>query len=354
VTAPPDQGPSLPSLHSPAFALVPPDLSRGDLIPPGVRAAMDGAWQAAGFPARDVTFRAYEDVVVVQEGLVLDRDLHPIPGSVTQHSPAEIARGRMAAMVARDAEALDPLPGTYVLCKKRGVRNYGHWLLEMLPCAALAWEHLPREGLRFVVPQAEGRLADAVDAALARLGLAEDRLLAVGAAPARVERLIMVEGLTQHGVFMSPLAPASARMLAWDIPPGEARRLFVTRGSVGFRDFADPAALVRRAEVKGYRAFDPGTVPWLDQVAAFAGARRIVGVMGAALANIVFAPRGAEVVCLAPANMPDTFFWFIAGLCGLRYREIRCEVRGPVQQGGVADWDREMVFPEDLADEIFS
>jgi capsular polysaccharide biosynthesis protein len=352
VAHPPDARAPLPTLHSPGFTLAPPELARADLIPPDVRAAMDGSWHAPGFAARDVAFRAYDDAVVVQEGLALDRDLQPIPASITQHSPAEMARGRMAAIVARDARALDPLPGTYVLCKKRGVRNYGHWLLEMFPCAALAWEHLPREGLRFLVPQAEGQMADAVDAALARLGLAEERLLPVGTAPLRVERLILLDGLTQHGVFMSPLAPAAARMLAWDIPPGDARRLFVTRGSVGFRDFADADALVRRAEAKGYRAFDPGTAPWLDQVAAFAGAQRIVGVMGAALANIVFAPRGAEVLCLAPANMPDTFFWFIAGLCGLRYREVRCEVRGPIR--GVADWDREMVFPEDLAGEIFA
>ena len=55
---------------------------------------------------------------------------------------------------------------------------------------------------------------------------------------------------------------------------------------------------------------------------------------------------------IAPGNMPDTFFWFISGLKGLRYYETRCPQSGPVR--GVMRWDTNIEFdPAILLDNGF-
>jgi hypothetical protein len=38
----------------------------------------------------------------------------------------------------------------------------------------------------------------------------------------------------------------------------------------------------------------------------------------------MFSRAGTSVLSLAPTRMFDTFFWRIAGCCGLSYQELRC------------------------------
>jgi len=91
---------------------------------------------------------------------------------------------------------------------------------------------------------------------------------------------------------------------------------------------------LRYAEVSGFALVEPGRLSLAAQIAAFKNAKEIVGVSGAEMTNIAFAPRGARVMNIAPAGMPDTFFWFIAGLRGHTYAELRCAQTGPCR--GVA------------------
>jgi capsular polysaccharide biosynthesis protein len=325
-------------------------LYNADLIPDPVRRAVETSWTRGVFAERKIKIRAFADVFVAKEGLVFDRALRLVRSSVTQHSTSEIEWARGAIVSALGAGDTPRLSGTCVLCKKRGAGNYGHWLIEMFPKAVVAQQQLPGEAMRFLVPDAKGRLGAAIEASMQRLGVCKERLVRLDDAPVRVDRLVMVDGLTEHGVYMSPLAVAAAEALSWDVPIKQDRLLYIAR-SAGHRKFRDEAEVLRRASAAGYRVFDPGAVSLLEQAATFAGARTIVGIMGAALTNIVFAWPSTEVIALAPATMPDTFFWFIAGLRGLRYREIRCPLYGPVR--GVAPWDRDLVFPEDIAQEIF-
>ncbi len=342
----------LKTIPSPAFEMTYPDLRNRDMIPPDVLRAVEPIWSRGHFPEQPIQFSLLQDVVIVKEGLVFTRDMEVVPASITQHTPAEIDGARYAVSAARAAGPLPHIAGTTLLCKKRGVGNYGHWLMEMFPKVVLALQHLPFHDLRFVIPEATGALRATMLASMQRLGIAGNRCVAQGDAPVSIGKLVMVDGLTAHGAYMSPLAVTSVEPLSWDIPAGRDRMLYLSRSSAGHRCFQDEEAVAGRARAAGYRIFDPGTVDLHEQISVFAGAQRIVGIMGAALTNIAFAPRHAQVTVLAPANMPDTFFWFIAGLRGLRYREVRCAVEGPIR--GVADWDRDMVFPADLADEIFA
>jgi hypothetical protein len=176
-----------------------------------------------------------------------------------------------------------------------------------------------------MVQAVDGPLAGVVRQSLGRLGISENLRIEAGRSPVLVERLVLVDGLTDHGNYISPLVMECLDRLASGIGAAAGyEKIFVSRGSAVTRRLLHEQAIVTRATDAGFRAMAPGGMPFADQVAAFKSAQRIVGVMGATLANLAFAPPGAEVFMLAPANMPDTFFYLIAGLRGLRLIDVRC------------------------------
>lgn len=340
------------SLTSPSFDARYPRIVNKELIPPPILQAMEWAWNTPHFPERPVRVARLSDVWVAREGLVFDRDGNLYAETVTQHSEAEVAQ---AHALVREAMGLGweaDREGPVLLCKKRGIGNYGHWMMEMLPKAHLVHSRLPDLDLRYLVADVPGRLRETMAFSLDMLGIDLARTIVADDLPRPIADLVIVDGLTQHGGFMSPLAVGTAEALADGVEARNADRLFVTRQATGFRRIVGEDALIDRARSHGYTLVDPGAIPLPEQIALFKGAARIVGVMGAAMTNIVFAPPGARVVNLTPAGMPDTFFWFIATLRGLDYTEVRCEQSGPVQ--GTMPWDTDMVLPPDLWDDLLA
>ena len=308
--------------RSSAFLLEPPQVVHRERIAPDALAAMRPAWDQVYFPPRNYCLSVVEDVFVAAEGLVLRRDGTVIEESVTQHSTDEVAWARAAVSdVARQA-AWPQLHGTLVLCRKRGVQAYGHWLIEALPMAFVA-RQWPGP-LRFFVQALVGPIAAVIGQSLAQLGVDGDRIVAAGNDPVWVERLVMVHGLTDHGVYMSPVAVQCVNAMTASIEPVGAEAIFIVRaGSIG-RGLMEEARIVADARRAGFAIIDPATMSFDVQVATFKRARHIVGVMGSALANLAFCRPDTRVVVLAPDTMPDTFFWFLAGHRGLDITEVRC------------------------------
>ena len=344
------------ALTSPGFDAGYPRVVNRHRIPQPILQSMEWAWKTPRFPERTVRVLRLSDVWVAKEGLVFDRDGNLYRETITQHSEAEIdlAHEAVLASIERWAElGWDAdREGPVLLCKKRGVGNYGHWMMEMLPKAHLVHSRLPELEARFLVADVPGRLREAMAHSLAMLGIDLARTIVADDAPRRFADLLVVDGLSEHGGFMSPLVLEGVDRVARDVVPAGADRLFVTRRTTGFRRVVDEDALVAHAQERGYRLVDPGVLPLPEQVALFKGATRIIGVMGAAMTNIAFAPPGARVVTLTPAGMADTFFWFIATLRGLDYTEVRCAPSGPVR--GVMPWDTDLILSPDDRDSIFA
>lgn len=339
-------------LVSPAFDARYPRVVNKELIPPSILQAMEWAWRTPRFPERPVRVARLRDVWVAKEGLVFDHDGSLYAQTVTQHSPAEVEQAHAAVLAAMGRGWKADADGPVLLCKKRGIGNYGHWLMEMLPKAHLVHSRLRDLDVRFLVADVPGRLRESMAYSLALLGVDLARTIVADDTPRRFADLLVVDGLSEHGGFMSPLTVGTADALARDVASQTTERLFITRKSMGFRRVVDEDALLERARSHGYTPVDPAEMPLPDQIALFKGASRIVGVMGAAMTNTVFAPPGARVVTLTPAGMPDTFFWFIATLRGHDYTEFRCAQSGPVQ--GTMPWDTDMVLPPDGWDRLFA
>ena len=339
------------TLFSPQFSMPYPDIVHRDLISPESFQAMDFVWKIGCFAEKDITIKEVSDVFLVEEGLVFTRDGLLVEQTITQHSASEIARGREAvkkAVVAADSRVLH---GSFVLCKKRGAHNYGHWLCEMLPKAQLVKTIRSSDYLRYITPEISGALGKVIVDSLSSLQVLESCVVGLGSEVVRVERLIIVDGLTSHGQFMSPIVMNCVDAVSTSVKGRNLDKLFVLRTSSQSRRFVNEEQILARALASGYTLINPGEMDLIEQVAAFKNARHIVGVMGAEMTNLAFASRGARATLLAPASMSDTFFWFISGLRGICYQEIRCAQIGP--QKGFALWDTDLILnPRDL-DTIF-
>jgi capsular polysaccharide biosynthesis protein len=319
----------LVGIRSPGFETVPPDFTQPELIPDSVRQACL-AWEQRRFAPREVTIRVARDVFVAAEGLVFDREGQVLRASIHQHEPEMIAAAADAVGRAAMGEAVPTYDLPLVLGKKRGAGNYGHWMVEMLPMLHLALSRLadPRIGV-LVHDVNDPALGHVMQATLRRLGVEDRRVRVSGLAPVFVRTLITVEGLTDHGTYMSPLVRECHDRLAYGIDGSGIERVFLLRGAGASRTFSDEPRMVRLAAEQGFAAVAPAELGLDGQIALMRDARVVAGVMGAAMTNLIYAREGTRAALFAPAGMPDTFFWFIANLRGLSYREIRCTQDGP-------------------------
>ncbi len=240
------------------------------------------------------------------------------------------------------------LPGTTVLCAKRGAANYGHWIYEMLPVAWLCRAQLRAGEWRALVPRAEGRLAAAVQDSLDLLDIPPAHVAMLASTPQHASELLIFEGLTRHGVYVSPLVTDCLAALASTIPAVGAERLWVSRVRE-CRRFWNETELCAVLAGSGWTVGEPGRVPLRQQIALFKGARHIAGVCGAGLTNLAFAAPGARVTNFVPAAMPETLFWLLSELCGHDYVEVRSPQAK--MQVGVTAWDGALVLglPDVLA-----
>ena len=333
----PADGTALAVVRSPGFDTRPPEFTFPELIPAPVRQACS-AWEGGRFAARDVVIRVVRDVIVAAEGLVFDLDCRLLHYSIRQHEPEMIEQAAQAvrAAIAGGSAVRHDLP--LVLGKKRGAGNYGHWMIEMLPMLHLVLSRLADERIGVLVHDVnDPMLGRMMQQTLRRLGIGDHRVKVSGIEPVFVRELIMVEGLTDHGTYMSPLVCDCHARLAHGIPGTGIERVFLHRGAGMSRRFNDDVHMMQQATARGFSVVSPNGLDLDGQIALMRDARVVAGVMGAAMTNLVYAREGTRVAVFAPAVMPDTFFWFIANLRGLHYREIRC-----AQSGAGGGWDRSL------------
>ena len=86
------------------------------------------------------------------------------------------------------------------------------------------------------------------------------------------------------------------------IAPEKAGRLiYVSRRDVRQRALLNEDELVAALAPLGFETVVPGELSVVEQIQAFSGARFIVGIHGAALTNIVFAPYDAAILVVTSA-----------------------------------------------------
>lgn len=220
------------------------------------------------------------------------------------------------------------LRGAYVLLHHGGPRNFGHWMMDCLPGAALLGDEIRAGRLRPLAGPLQAwhrqTLAASDVPAERAIECAQDEMV-------RVERLIVPSSLSMAGFVgaHSALRGIYRAMRARHAGASDrGARLFVARSQLGHdRTMRNEAELAARLAARGFRVVQPEGLPIAEQIAAFADAECVVGAHGSGLFNAVYARPGCGVVEITPI-LANPRFW-IARLCTLmelRYAGVVVDV----------------------------
>ena len=190
-----------------------------------------------------------------------------------------------------------------------------HGQLELLPRLGRAWQQLAA-----VVPCLwlwhNGGQAPALQQALARLGVPPERQLCAQRQPRLQAEQLLVPS------FSCPFGQPGAASLAWlralwreavaELPeqPG-ARALVLTRPPRQRRPLLHHKTWLEKLQARGFQPLPDA--PFARQLQALQQCEQVVAVHGGAMANLLLAPAGAELLELAnPAYAPPYFASLIA------------------------------------------
>ena len=250
----------------------------------------------------------------------------------TNHNPSEIvdelgcvkfwAQGRYLIDLDR---AIDVVDGPAALIG--GNSNYYHWLVDYLPRLAavelLGGREPPPVLIAVDLPAAALETLDHLGIASARRrALAPDRLYDC--------RDLIVASLPSRYGFTHPWAIGWLRARLQGTRPAKGwRRLHVTRRDARHRRVTNEADLEAMLAARGFETVALGDLGFAAQRDLFADADLVVGVHGAGLANLVFAPDGARILELVPSAYPANYFANLAQASGIRLRQMPVATRGP-------------------------
>lgn len=131
----------------------------------------------------------------------------------------------------------------------------------------------------------------------------------------------------EHACF-SPASLEYLKQTAEQLFPeksSQTRRLFLRRRSP-VRRLLQQEAIEQLLTTKGFMVIEPEHLSFAEQVDIFRQAEVIVGQAGAALGNMVFAPKGCRVIALA-AYSPFSNFHYFSNLAATLGHEL-CYVFG--------------------------
>ena len=211
------------------------------------------------------------------------------------------------------------LPGvTLNLCSQHAVRNFCHWALDAVPRLEL----VARAGLtlasidHILVPRLPGATADWI---MARLGLATDNVIHPGERDQFRCELLMQPSYPGQVESYPPWAIEFYRR-NFSTPPiaSGGRRIYFPRH--GKRGLVNEAEVERELFSRGFEPFEPAGLT--DLHLKLADVTHVVGVHGAAMANLVFCRPGTRVLELIPSDMPWRYFYSLCSSGGMPYGVI--------------------------------
>lgn len=222
----------------------------------------------------------------------------------------------------------------HVLLKQTWDSNYGHWIIDTLPKVGLLREFEDLSRCLFVLnDQPSPVMRQVVIESLHLFGITSDQLLFLDKSNYEFERITVLGALSRHPVSKSPLAIEILEELAAKVPPIDrdraTDRIYVTRRGSSRRNLTNEDAVIELLGAHGYRVVAPQELTVAEQMATFRGASQVVGVMGAALANLAFSPRGVSVLSLATPTMKHDYFYDIVCLKQGRYRGLQGSAADP-------------------------
>ncbi len=201
-----------------------------------------------------------------------------------------------------------------LLCSDWAATNYFHFLLDSVGRLGALRAALPSlESIdHFLIPPA---LSSDAGRLWSLAGIPEEKRILLTPDKAVEADELFASTFPGHACATHPLALAAIRKLV--SATGGRQRLFVPRRAQN-RLLRNEAELWNALRPLGFRIFDPSAES--GQAENFASASLIVGVHGAALANLAFCAPATRVIEILPTDHCFPFFFALAASHGLDYR----------------------------------
>ena len=280
--------------------------------------------------------------VVARDGQGVRESFYNVPpdGERAARLAARLAPRLAGRLAAGDVAALPEAGLPVVALFLQDCNNFGHLLAEHLP-RLLHLEAIGLRDFRLLLPDAAAPFRAVIDFTLHALGLRAEMVACPEGSAVRVAALHFPT-LVGEGWFKSPTVLRLFERLRAAVPPmGRVERLYVARPASGRRRVVNAAALATLAEAAGYAVVEPSRLAFAAQIGLFAGARRVLGPMGAALTLTATMAQGGRVGVIGPGYC-DYFYWDLACLAGLDFDWAFTE---PLAPFSMALLEREMTIP---------
>jgi capsular polysaccharide biosynthesis protein len=206
--------------------------------------------------------------------------------------------------------------------------NYCHWMVDWLVRLALLSAEERRTAHVLVSPLTARWQVET----LAACGVSPERIVAIDRAQAvRCRELMVPSNLSfiyHPGFGAAEWALEFVRTALLTPLEGAARRrkLYVSRADAMGRRIVNEDALAAMLAARGFETVVPTTLSVREQALLFASASHIVGIHGAGLTNLVFAPAGSRLLELfSPTYGMPTYFMLATG----RHMKYGCYIAQP-------------------------
>jgi capsular polysaccharide biosynthesis protein len=202
--------------------------------------------------------------------------------------------------------------------------NYAHWLTEVLPrlavfCADKNFREVPilvNDGLHKNIMESLFLLAgperEVLILPMGRAVFCEKLFVTSAAGYVPFDWRNNRFSGRSHGLFSATAFEvvwkrlnSTAQVMREDVWP---QKIFLRRTSE-YRKILNAAEVEKFLERRGYAIIEPEKMAFAEQVRLFSNAQIVVGSSGAALANILFAPRNSKVVVLI-GKQRNTIYWY--------------------------------------------
>lgn len=142
--------------------------------------------------------------------------------------------------------------------------------------------------------------------------------------PVRVHNLLYTTPCSDHPFLKNPHALEFIKKVGTQNKnvADNSMRIFVNRAQSWprrIRNYDKISPLLARY---GFKEFIPDGLSLKNQVDVFSSAGVIVGIMGAAMANMAFCQARTPILCLAPDGWPEPYFWDQAAMCNHSYSAL--------------------------------
>ena len=270
-----------------------------------------------------------QGTVVTKNGILIEDSCWEM--LLQQRLPEGLERSSDGRFVVRDA-ASRRIERPSLLLKRPWWRNYGHWQLDALPLLALVpGLAMPRDWQIVIGKPDDPRLRQIVYESLSLLVPGVPVLEHEDHETWSFDQLHYTTPISQLGLRL-PQAVTGLRSLILSCSPlGWARKkIYVSRRSGRSRRVANEDEIVNMCLSRGFEVVCCEDYSFRQQAQLFNSADVIVGLKGAALANVIFCTSSASVIVLSPSGWGDPVLWDVAGQLGMRYFEV---FGGPTTEG---------------------